>query len=126
MAEHKPDPTNVPGAFYVEDDCCTMCGVPFAEAPELFGAHQDPNGYSLCFVKRQPENSEELDHMIMAIRCAELMCIRYRGDDRQLQEKLVELGEGMVCDNLPRDLQERAEQLELARKQREREQSPGS
>jgi hypothetical protein len=37
VAEHKPHAANVAGAFYVEDGCCTMCEVPFAEAPELFG-----------------------------------------------------------------------------------------
>jgi hypothetical protein len=33
MADHQPHPANVPGDFYVEDGCCTMCEVPFAEAP---------------------------------------------------------------------------------------------
>ena len=45
MSEHKPHPANVPGDFYVEDGCCTMCLVPFTEAPELFGECQDPKGY---------------------------------------------------------------------------------
>ena len=33
MEEHTPNPANVPGDFYVQDGCCTMCEVPFAEAP---------------------------------------------------------------------------------------------
>src|SRR5439155_2532467 len=90
MAEHRPHPANVPGDYYVEDGCCTMCLVPFTEAPELFGECQDPKGYPHCFVKRQPETPDELTKMLSTIRCAELMCIRYRGTDRRIQLKLVE------------------------------------
>lgn len=119
MAEHKPHPANLPGDFYVEDGCCTMCEVPFAEAPDLFGTCQDPKGYTHCFVKRQPESSDELDQMCRAIRCAELKCIRYRGKDRLIQLRLVEAGEGQICDALPPDLQQRSEQvLEVQRRQR--------
>ena len=98
MAERKPHPANVPGDFYVEDGCCTMCLVPFAEAPELFGACMDPKGYQHCYVKQQPETTEALGHMFGAIQGAELRCIRYRGTDRIIQLRLVELGEGAVCD----------------------------
>ena len=119
MAEHKPHPANVPGDFYVEDGCCTMCEVPFAEAPGLFGTCQDPKGYPHCYVRRQPETPTELDQMVSAIRCAELKCIRYSGTDQLLQLRLVELGEGDICDDLPPDLQERSEQvLEAQRRQR--------
>lgn len=109
MLEHKPHPANVPGDFYVEDGCCTMCEMPLAEAPELFGACQDPKGYPHCYVKRQPETPAELDHMVGAIRCAELRCIRYRGTDRLIQLRLVGLDEGFVCDGLPQDLQREAD-----------------
>jgi hypothetical protein len=110
MPEHKPHPANVPGDFYVEDGCCTMCTVPFAEAPELFGECQDPKGYHHCFVKRQPETSGELTKMLSTIQCAEFMCIRYRGTDRRIQLQLVESGNGVVCDNLARDLQKRVDE----------------
>ncbi len=116
MAEHKPHPANVPGDFYVEDGCCTMCLVPFAEASELFGECQDRNGYPHCFVKRQPETPAELTKMISAIRCAELMCIRYRGTDRRVQLELVEADTGVVCDTLPPDLQKRVDEDEAKRK----------
>ncbi len=109
MAEHKPHPSNVPGDFYVEDGCCTMCLVPFSEAPELFGEHQDARG-SHCFVKQQPETPAEMAKMLNAIRCAELMCIRYRGKDRGIQLDLIEFKEGLVCDNLPLDLQKQVDQ----------------
>ena len=108
MAEHRPHPANVPGDFYVEDGCCTMCEVPFAEALELFGTVQDPKGYPHCFVKRQPESPVEFEQMLSAIRCAELRCIRYRGSDRVLQLRLIGDGEGDVCDGLPADLQRKA------------------
>ncbi len=108
MTEHIPYPTNVPGEFYVEDGCCTMCEVPFAEAPNLFGTAEDPNGYSHCYVKRQPESPQELDQMVRAIRFAELQCIRYRGADRLIQLRLIGVGEGKICDGLPLDLQQQA------------------
>jgi hypothetical protein len=103
MAEHKAHPANVPGDFYVEDGCCTMCEVPFAEAPDLFGACQDPQGYTHCFVKRQPRTPNEVDQMVSAIRCAELQCIRYRGTDKVLHDRLVAAGERAVCDRLLKD-----------------------
>jgi hypothetical protein len=106
--EHTPHPANVPGDFYVVDSCCTMCEVPFLEAPALFGAVKNPQGYEHCYVKRQPASPAELDQMVNAIRCAELQCIRYRGADRLIQLSLVEYGEGVVCDLLPADLQARA------------------
>ena len=37
MSRRIPHAANVKGDFYVEENCCTMCGVPFVEAPELFG-----------------------------------------------------------------------------------------
>ena len=102
---HNPHSANVPGDFYVEDGCCTMCEVPFIEAPDLFGTVKNPDGYVHCFVKRQPESQNEIDQMVRAIQCAEFQCIRYRGSDRRIQMRLVEHGEGEVCDELPSDLQ---------------------
>lgn len=103
MADHTPHPANATGDFYVEENCCTMCGVPFDEAPDLFGAHQRTN-YTHCYVKRQPKSPAELEQMINAARLAELQCIRYRGPDRLVQLRLVEGGVGGVCDELPLDL----------------------
>ena len=116
MPEHNPHPANVTGDFYVEDGCCTMCLVPFSEAPELFGECQDAKGYPHCFVKRQPETPEELKKMLSTIRCAELMCIRYRGNDRRIQLELVEAETGVVCDNLPPDLRKRVDEQEAKTK----------
>jgi 4Fe-4S single cluster domain of Ferredoxin I len=101
MWESISHPANVPGDFYVEDNCCTMCGVPFAAAPELFGEE----GGQQCFVKRQPVSTEEFNQMFEAIRGAELSCIRYRGRDPQFIQRLVQLGEyGQVFDHPPAQL----------------------
>jgi hypothetical protein len=100
---------NVPGDFYVEDECCTMCAVPFSEAPNLFGVTA---GEDHCFVKKQPTNADELTQMVNAIQCAELKCIRYKGTQRSTQIRLVEVNEGSVCDDLPPDLQEVSDRME--------------
>jgi len=105
MREHTPHPSNVPGDFYVRDICCTMCMVPFYEAPELFGKEQDSTGYTRCFVKRQPETPGELTKMLRAVRWQELDCIRCRGTDRRIQLELVEINDGLICDNLLPDLE---------------------
>ena len=98
MPEYQPHPANVPGDFYVEDGCCTMCEMPFVIAPDLFGTCQDRKGYPHCYVKRQPESPPELDQMVDAIRCADLQCIRYRGSDRLIQLRLIGDGLGVFCD----------------------------
>jgi hypothetical protein len=113
-----PHPANVSGDFYVEDGCCTLCEVPFSEAANLFGWWPNPDSPEHCFVKRQPQNSAEVDQMVMAIRCAELQCIHYRGSDRELQSRLVNIGEGMICDNLPPDLRSKAERIEVEKLRR--------
>lgn len=118
MAQHIPHPANVPGDFYVEAGCCTMCMVPFTEAPNHFGTVQDPQGYPHCYIKRQPESPAELDQMASAIRCAELQCIRYRGSDRAIQLRLIGDGEGVICDGLPPDLQMEADRSEAERQRR--------
>jgi hypothetical protein len=105
VADHIPHTANVPGDFYVEDGCCTMCLVPFEVAPELFGSIRGPDGLEHCYVKKQPQSLLEMHKMIGAIRCAELQCIRYRGRDRIIQLHLLREGEGMVCDHLLPDLQ---------------------
>jgi hypothetical protein len=119
MSEQQPHPANAPGDFYVLDGCCTMCEVPFYEAPGLFGVASD-GGSSHCFVQRQPVSESELDQMLQAIRCAELQCIRYRGTDANLQNKLIELGEGSVCDSLSQEQQAHARRVdEEFRRQRQ-------
>jgi len=118
VTEHTPYPENVPGDFYVEDGCCTMCEMPFAVAPDLFGEAQNSAGCEHCFVKRQPRTPAELGRMVDAIMCAELQCIRYRGSNRLLQLRLIEVGEGVICDGLPPDLQAEVGRDEADRQRR--------
>jgi hypothetical protein len=66
-------PQNAPGEFHVEKDCCTLCGVPWHIAPELF-AYDD----SGCWVVRQPTNGDERGKMLKVIETQELDCIRRR------------------------------------------------
>lgn len=91
-AARKAHRLNVVGDFYVVDECCTMCGVPTVEAPDLFGL-ESPDGTEEkaehCYVKKQPSTAAELGRMIAAIQVAELGCIRYRGDDQKIIEKLL-------------------------------------
>jgi hypothetical protein len=94
-------PSNVPGPFYVEDGCCTACGVPQHFAPDLFGADNDAH----CFVRRQPATPTEDDSMLRALATQELGCIRYRGNDVTILRRLADAGEGSQCDvPIPADM----------------------
>ena len=64
-------PLNTAGSFYVEDGCCTSCGMLETVAPELFGWSNDQH----CFVKKQPQTPPELDNMLEAFIVADLDCI---------------------------------------------------
>ena len=93
---------NVIGPFYVEDGCCTACGVPDSIAPELFGGSEDH-----CYVKRQPQTPDEVDAMVHVMVSQELGCIRYAGSEEMLLYRLAENGEGDQCDAaLPRGARE--------------------
>jgi len=95
MSDDKtPHPDNVPGPFLVVHGCCTACGVPEDSAPELFAW----DGHSHCYVKRQPRTPEETEKALLAIRRAELNCIRYRGADPEVLERFAGLGQLTLCD----------------------------
>jgi hypothetical protein len=85
---------NVVGPYYVEDGCCTSCGVPHAIAPDLFSEVVEDH----CYVRRQPETDAETDSMLRVIATQELGCIRYGGSDAEILRRLVEGGEGDQCD----------------------------
>jgi hypothetical protein len=76
-------PQNAPGDFYVENGCCTLCGVPWSEAPELFAVDDKQ-----CYVKRQPTNDAEVHKMISVMEIQELACIRYKGRDQAIVEAI--------------------------------------
>lgn len=90
---------NVVGPFYVEDGCCTSCGVPHMIAPELFSEIEQDH----CFVKRQPETVVETDAMLEVIAVADLQCVRYGGSDPTIRRRLAEAGEAEQCDLPPVD-----------------------
>lgn len=80
------------GDFYVEEGCCTLCGVPVVEAPELFGGFEEDGsvtpGVKQCWVKKQPRVTPEIDAMIRAVWAQEFECIRYGGTDQLLIDRL--------------------------------------
>ncbi|MDA0204171.1 MAG: hypothetical protein O3A53_12520 [Acidobacteria bacterium] len=94
-------PDNVPGDFYVEDGCCTLCGIPQVHAPELFSDLYDKADH--CYVKKQPTNETELGQMLRVIQGAELRCVRYCGGNSEIRAKLAATGDGDICDNQPDD-----------------------
>lgn len=88
-------PSNVPGDFYVAKDECMTCVAPEAEAPELMGF--DEAAYS-CYFRRQPETPDEFDRAVRAVWVACCRAVRYRGQDPNVQRKLIELGQRKSID----------------------------
>jgi hypothetical protein len=86
---------NVVGDFYVEAGCCTLCGLPKYEAPELFEEADDG-----CYVKKQPTTPDELGKMVETMQTQDLTCVRYRGHDRTTLATLSAAGQGSSCDAL--------------------------
>ena len=95
MSMPRPYRLNVAGDFYVEDGCCTLCGVPEAVAPDLF---ETGEGAEQCYVKRQPASPDELRRMVDVFARQDLGCIRYRGRDTAILNELADLGERERCD----------------------------
>jgi hypothetical protein len=97
----QPVPENAPGDFYVERDVCTRCCLPHGEAPELMN---DPTvAFRECYFRRQPQNEEEVEHAITAIRVSCIEALRYGGNDPTIIARLREVGEAAACDApLPR------------------------
>ena len=93
-----PYPRNAPDPFYVANDCCITCGVPVDIAPELFSWDERIEYPGHCFVSRQPANNAEVDLMLEVMKCAEVDCLRYRGDDRALRGRLAQEGHNNQCE----------------------------
>jgi hypothetical protein len=70
---------NASGDFYVAENCCLWCGVPWVVAPEHFAIDE-----LQCYVKRQPADDAEVSTMISAMNVQELDCIRYKGRDERI------------------------------------------
>jgi hypothetical protein len=91
----KPFPKNVEGDFYVEDGCCTRCGVPELYAPDIIGFDESD---AHCFIAKQPTDDNELYQAIKATWASELECIRYSGKNPQILRRLAEAGAADCCD----------------------------
>jgi hypothetical protein len=63
-ASHRSD-------FYVEEGCCTSCGVPQSIAPELVGWKDEAELLS-CYWIRQPKTPEEVDRAINILHAHEI------------------------------------------------------
>jgi hypothetical protein len=96
-AQRRPHALNVLGPFYIEDGCCTACGVPQHLAPNLFGEDEQDH----CFVKRQPQTTSELDAMLRTMATQDLGCLRYEGQDAAIAQRLVDAGMREQCDVAP-------------------------
>ena len=86
IGRYKPDSAFVPGDFYVEDKCCTLCGVPQMVAPDLIG--KSDTGYGNCYWKKQPETPAEMEQAFAIFEVQELGCHRYAGTDEVVQLRI--------------------------------------
>lgn len=86
-------PLNAPGDFYVEDDSCTLCGAPEAEATGLM-AHSDEG----CYFTRQPETDSEIEQAINAIAVSCVSAVRYGGKDKNIIAQLRRMNCLSECD----------------------------
>ena len=84
------------GDFYVEPDCCLLCGVPEDIAPEIFQTGEDH-----CSIIRQPCSPDEIDRTIRAMWSSEVDCVRYGGQDAAMLERLARAGMAGQADHRP-------------------------
>ncbi len=78
------DPTPAVGDFYVENACCTRCGVPELVAPDLIGIRGDGH----CFWKKQPVTPDEMQQTFAIFDGQELGCHRYAGINPEIQKRI--------------------------------------
>lgn len=93
-------PENVPGDFYVENEVCTACGAPEAEAPDLIEHSKFEYGH--CYFKKQPRTPDEVERAINAIAVSCIAGIRYGGKNEEILRQLYEMGEAAQCDHKPK------------------------
>lgn len=96
MTKLAPHPMNAKGDFYVENQCCTGCDLPSAEAPEMFKYEGDH-----CYVCRQPETKEEVVKILNAMEIQDLDCIQYKGKNKAILASLKQRNlESCISSNL--------------------------
>jgi hypothetical protein len=57
--------------------------------------------YRSCIVHHQPSTPSAIDNTLWAIHDSESECIRYRGTDPDILQRLVEMGVGAQADIAP-------------------------
>ena len=77
---------NVSGHSMLKPDAPLLAEIPEVTAP----AHFDVDAESHCFLKRQPENVEQVDRMLLTMMRSEVGCIRYGGTDECITRRLAE------------------------------------
>ncbi|MFC1223397.1 hypothetical protein ACFE6N_06280 [Pedobacter sp. BG31] len=92
-------PENTQGDFYVEDQVCTSCGAPQAEAPDLIDHSKIEYGH--CYFKKQPQTPDELSRTISAMQVSCISGLRYGGRNEEILKRLYELGLADECDHKP-------------------------
>lgn len=97
----KRHPRNVPGDFYIEDGCCTSCGVMHIEASDLLGWEENVR-LPHCFVAKQPATAEELTCMLDAMFVSDLDCLNYGGTDPDIVDRIAIIGHSGLLDLPPR------------------------
>lgn len=100
MSERRRYHLNIVGDFYVEDGCCTMCGVPQALAPDLFA-----EGLDHCYVRKQPTEPAEIARMLEVLYSQELGCIRYAGKNLDILKTIHSWGDTFGIVDTPRWVQ---------------------
>jgi len=94
MAERSSPDAGARDGFYIEPDCCLLCGVPEDIAPELFRT-----GDASCFLIRQPRSPAEFDKAIVAMGSSEVDCIRYGGSEPGILRRLGEADMASFADD---------------------------
>src|SRR5580692_5000943 len=79
-------PNSAPGDFYVQNGCCTSCGVPETRAPDLIGGSAEKGEH--CYWKKQPKAPDEIDRAIDVLRTQDLGCHRYAGKNPEILKRL--------------------------------------
>ena len=79
-------PPSSTGPFYVDNTCCTSCGVPQVVAPDLVG--WTDGSHPQCYWKKQPQTQDELLHAFAIFDGQELGCHRYAGEDPDIQRRI--------------------------------------
>ena len=77
-----PNKHNSANGFYCGEDCL-LCDAPCAIAPDNF-TYAGEGRDRTCYVKRQPENDNELERMLDAMEFSEVENIHYGGSDPKI------------------------------------------